>query len=234
LQALVFLCQPNYYAAVIVHRWGWRIVTEYTGAAGPSSDHAAILWAEKPETPSRLLAVLLILLFLKAILLIPHLIIVSFYQFVAGIVAWIGFWIVLFTGTLPQGFHDFILGSLRWSWRTNAWFYGIVDEYPPFAADAEYPADADCYYSDYGSRLFAVLRLLGIVWILLLPHYFVLLALSLVALLGLFIAPWGVVFTGGYSQFAFNLLVGLSRWQHRVTAYSMGLTDDYPPFRMGH
>gem|GEM_PF-3226355 len=48
-------------------------------------------------------------------------------------------------GTLPQGFHDFILGSLRWSWRTSAWLYGIVDEYPPFAADAEYPAHADCY-----------------------------------------------------------------------------------------
>gem|GEM_PF-2473410 len=62
-------------------------MTDDTGAAVPSFDHAAILRAEKPETPSRLLAVLLILLFLKAILLIPHLIIVSLYQFVAGIVA---------------------------------------------------------------------------------------------------------------------------------------------------
>ena len=181
-----------------------------------------------------MLAVLLIVFFLKGLLLIPHLIIVSFYQFVAGIVAWIGFWIVLFTGTLPPGFHDFILGYLRWSWRMSAWLYGIVDEYPPFAADADYPADADCYHMEIGSRLLAVVRLLGIVWLLLIPHYIALWVMSLVALLGLLIAPWGVVFTGGYPQFSFDILVGVARWQHRVSSYAMGLTDDYPPFRMGH
>jgi hypothetical protein len=72
------------------------------------------------------------------------------------------------------------------------------------------------------------------VWILIIPYYIALWVMSFVALFGSFNAPGGVVFTGGYSQIAFDLLVGISRWQHRVSAYSMGLTDEYPPFRLGH
>lgn len=212
-------------------------MTDDTGAAAattPTSDYPATLWAEKPEAPSRLLAVLLILFLLKVILLIPHIIVVALYQLAAAIAAWIGYWIVLFTGNLPPGFHSFILGSLRWNWRMSSWLYGLVDAYPPFGSDADYPADADCAPPEEGNRLLAAARIFGIGQLLLIPHLIVLWVLGILVAFVFIITPWAVIFTGGYPQFAYEIFVGVARWQHRVSCFQFGLVDQYPPFRMGH
>jgi len=213
-------------------------VTDDTGtveAAAPTSDYAATLWAEKPEAPSRLMAVLLILL-VKLILAIPHFVVLFFYQIAAGIMAWIGYWIVLFTGQLPAGFHDFILGSLRWSWRLTAWIYGIADDYPPFAPEGNgYPADVDCLPNESPNRWLAVARLLYVpILVMLIPHIIVLFFLGILAFFVLLITPWAVIFTGGYPDFSFEILTGVTRWQHRVNCFTFGLVEQYPPFRMGH
>jgi hypothetical protein len=211
-------------------------VTDDTGAveaAAPTSDYPATLWAEKPEAPSRLLAVLLILV-IKILMAIPHLIVLAFYGFAAAIMAWIGYWIVLFTGEMPAGFRDFVLGSLRWNWRVSAWIYGIADAYPPFSVDADYPVDADCATPEEGNRLLAVARIFGIASILLIPHFIALWVMNVLAMLVLLITPWAVIFTGGYPDFSFEILTGVARWQHRVSCFQMGLVEQYPPFRMGH
>ena len=207
-------------------------MTSETGAVAPATDYPATLWAEKPEVPSRLMAVLLILL-IKLIMAVPHFIVLIFYQLAAGIMAWIGYWIVLFTGNLPPGFHSFILGYLRWNWRVSAWLVGLVDDYPPFAADANYPADAGCELPAEGNRLLAVARILSVIMaILLIPHTIALLVLGILAFLVLLITPWAVIFTGGYPQFAYEIFTGVARWQHRVSCFQFGLAEQYPPFRM--
>jgi len=217
---------------VNVHRRGQRIVTEDTGASAPKSDYSATLWAEKPEAPSRLMAVLLILL-IKFILAVPHVIVLTFYWLAALIVAWIGYWAVLLTGNLPPGFHSFVLGYLRWNWRVNAWLCGIVDACPPFATEADYPADAGCALPEAGNRLLAAARILNpIIVILFIPHLIALWVMAIVATLVFLITPWAVIFTGSFPQFAFDILVGVARWQHRVTCFQLGLVEQYPPFSM--
>ena len=56
--------------------------------------------------------------FVKMLLAIPHLIIVIGYA--AGVVAWVGFWIVAFTGSFPPGLHRFFHAYLSWVARTAA------------------------------------------------------------------------------------------------------------------
>ena len=41
---------------------------------------------------------------------------------------------------------------------------------------------------------------------------------------------WVILFTGKYPKGIFDFVVGFIRWQMRVNAYTMLLTDDYPPF----
>ena len=67
------------------------------------------------------------------LLAIPHLIIVIGYA--AGVVAWVGFWIVAFTGSFPPGLHRFFHAYLSWVARTAAWLGSVVDQYPPFDWD---------------------------------------------------------------------------------------------------
>lgn len=90
----------------------------------------------RQERYSRLLALCTILLAIpKAIILIPHLVllyILSLCSFVAGIIAQFA---VLFTGKYPQTLYDFNLGAIRWQTRVTTYLYGLTDKYPPFRLD---------------------------------------------------------------------------------------------------
>jgi len=99
-----------------------------------SSEYPVTLEIQYPEHSSRLLALVAIPWFLgKFLLLIPHLFVLYFLQIIAFVVAWIGFWAILFTGKYPKGMFDFVTGFLRWQTRIAAWMLSLTDKYPPFS-----------------------------------------------------------------------------------------------------
>ncbi len=199
-----------------------------------SNGYPADLDVALPEQSSRLLAVLLILFFVKSLLLIPHLVALVIYEFVSGITAWVTQWIVLFTGRYPPGVHGFILGYSRWNWRVFAWLSGLTDRYPPFSEpDGEYPAWDDCAVPESSSRLLAVVRILVVpLGIVLIPPAVALGVLLFVAFQLTYLAQWGTLFTGSFPRSFVPLIVGPYRWNHRLYCYSHGLVDSYPPFRL--
>jgi hypothetical protein len=69
-------------------------------------------------------------------------------------------------------------------------------------------------------------------WLLAIPHYIVLFALAIAALVLLVIGWFGALFTGRLPRFVADYLSGYLRWSTRVQAYSMLLTDKYPPFTL--
>jgi len=73
---------------------------------------------------------------IKWILAIPHYIVLYVLLIIQFIIIVIGWFIILFTGNFPNGFHKFIVGLNRWSLRVNAYaFLLTTDEYPPFSMD---------------------------------------------------------------------------------------------------
>jgi hypothetical protein len=66
---------------------------------------------------------------------IPHYIILYFYGIAVGVVTFIAFWIILFTGKYPRGLFDFVVGYMRWSQRVTAYLSLMRDEYPPFTTE---------------------------------------------------------------------------------------------------
>ena len=81
----------------------------------------------------RLLGAAGIITWIKQLLLIPHSIVLFFLGIGAFFVAWIGYFIVLFTGKrLSDGMHNFLSGYIGWNARTYAWLGSLVDVYPPF------------------------------------------------------------------------------------------------------
>lgn len=102
-----------------------------------SSNYPVQVTVQRPEHSSRLLALFSIPYFLlRFLLLIPSLICLYVLGICAGVVAWIGFWAVLFTGSYPVGMHEFVTGVLRWQTRVSAYLYGLIDAYPPFRLDS--------------------------------------------------------------------------------------------------
>ncbi len=64
---------------------------------------------------------------------IPHGIALFFYGIGVGVVQFIAFWAILFTGKFPKGMFDFVVGYARWSNNLTAYMSFMRDEYPPFS-----------------------------------------------------------------------------------------------------
>lgn len=92
-------------------------------------DDPARLSVEYPERLSRLL------IFVKWLLVIPHVIAMFFLFIAAFFVAIASFFAVLFTGRWPEGMRNFLIGVSRWSTRVSAYFTLLTDVYPPFSLE---------------------------------------------------------------------------------------------------
>jgi hypothetical protein len=165
----------------------------------------------------------------KAIILIPHFIVLYVLAIVSGL-AHLIIWIpVLFTGQYPQWGFNLTAGVLRWSQRLILYFYGITDAYPAFSMES--PGDIVIPRPESSSRFWAI-PLIGIFVksIILIPHFIVLYVLGFVVGLCQLVIWIPVLFTGEYPSWGYQLVSGYVLWATRVYAYLLGLTDAYPPF----
>jgi uncharacterized membrane protein YgcG len=92
-------------------------------------------------------------------------------------------------------------------------------------ADGPQPVQVGFSPSAPQQRLTVLVRLL-----LALPHLVCLYLVLIGAYVVAFLAWFGALFTGRVPEFAGEFLGGALRWQTRVLAYELLLTDKYPPF----
>jgi hypothetical protein len=176
---------------------------------------------ERQESYVRLLPLV------KWLLLIPHWIVLTVLWIVAFVVWFVSFFAVIILGRFPRGMWDFLVGTLRWTWRATAYFYLMTDRYPPFALGEvpDYPARFDIEYPETVARWRPIVQ-----WILIIPYSIIGSVLGWVAGILVFIAFWAILFTKKFPEGLFNLVEGFARWQMRGTAYSGFLVTRYPPF----
>ena len=97
-------------------------------ALGPDDSYPVRLGGTAAESGRNRLTV-----FFRIIMIIPHYIILYFLNIAAQVVVLICWFIALFTGSVPEGMHNFITGYNRWNMRYTAYALLLTDEYPPFA-----------------------------------------------------------------------------------------------------
>jgi hypothetical protein len=129
----------------------------------------------------------------------------------------------------PRWWFDFNLQLTRLTTRIVAYLALMTDRYP--STDEEQSVHLDLDYPDVREELNRWLPLVK--WLLAVPHYVVLLFLSVavaVAVIGAWVA---VLATGRYPRGVFDFAEGVLRWWLRVDAYAFLLiTDRYPPFSL--
>jgi hypothetical protein len=161
---------------------------------------------------------------------IPHFFVLIFVVIAADLAILVAFFAIIVTRRYPRGIFDFLAGTGRWLVRVSGYFYFMTESYPPFSFGEEpgYPVVARFDYPEDG-----VARWRPIVhWLLAIPHYIVLYVLGAVAFVCHIIAGFAILFTGRYPHSLFDLILGFVRWQTRVNAYSIWMTERYPPFTL--
>ena len=90
----------------------------------------------------------------------------------------------------------------------------------------------DINYQEHYSRGELLLRTLFGFFYIALPHSIILLFLSLAGSVLTFLTFWVILFTGRHPQSWFEFQVKLMRWNLRVNARLLNLSDGYPAFGM--
>ncbi|HMV09198.1 MAG TPA: DUF4389 domain-containing protein [Cyclobacteriaceae bacterium] len=109
-----------------------NLVDGYPAFGLDSVDEKVIVDIPYPERLSR--GTLLLKFFFGWLYVaIPHGFVLFFLVLGAYVVLFLGWWIILFTGKLPVGFHNYLVGILRWGQRVNLYMANMTDEYPPFS-----------------------------------------------------------------------------------------------------
>lgn len=164
----------------------------------------------------------------RGLLVIPHVIVLSFLGLAAGIVITFAWFTILFAGRFPAGMLRFTIGFSRWAARANAYGSLLTDRYPPFSMDEEpdYPVRLIVAEQTTGrNRLTTFFRC-----ILLIPHEIVLSLLGIPLAFVALVAWVAGVALGRVPGGLHNFLYGYTLWTERASAYAYLLVDEYPPF----
>jgi hypothetical protein len=104
---------------------------------------------------------------------------------------------------------------------------------PPAPAPAGGPPEVPYPVHFHVQRQEEYVRWLPLVkWLLAIPHYIVLFFLYIGAFFVIIGSWFAVLFTGRYPRGMFDFMVGVQRWTMNVTAYTILMTDAYPPFSL--
>jgi hypothetical protein len=129
----------------------------------------------------------------------------------------------------PRWWFEFARELSRFGARIGAYLTLLTDRYPSTVEEQAVHLEID--YPDVERDLNRWLPLVK--WLLALPHYLVLAALWLAAIVAVVIAWFAILITGSYPRRLFDFVVGVGRWTWRVVAYTFLLvTDRYPPFSL--
>jgi Domain of unknown function (DUF4389) len=169
------------------------------------------------------------------LLAIPHFVILYALRVLSQVVAVISWFVILFTGSLPESFANIQAMYLRYELRTNTFALFMREEYPPFAF-AMTPTDSGedpRVRVEFRPQLTNRNRItVGFRIILIIPHLIAVAVLVIVATVVSVVAFFAVLFTGRWPEGMRNLVLNIMRWYLRVQSYHLLLTDDYPPFSL--
>jgi hypothetical protein len=169
------------------------------------------------------------------LLAIPHFVILYVLRLVSNVVGVISWFVILFTGALPEGLANVQAMYFRYSIRVSTYVAFMREEYPPFSFqttpsdpgdDPRVRVDIQPQLTDR-NRLTAFFRI-----ILAIPQLIVVVVLGLAAAVVTFIALFAVLFTGRWPDGMRDFVIKVQRWSLRVQVYAMLLTDVYPPFAL--
>lgn len=110
----------------------WNLIDGYPAIGTAGSHPAVVLEVPYPQSLSR--AKLLLRAFFGVFYIsIPHGLCLYVRLLGTGVLNFLSWWYILFTGRIPENWFQFNVGTLRWMVRLNLYVTNMSDDYPPFS-----------------------------------------------------------------------------------------------------
>ena len=196
----------------------------------PTSDPRAVTLERMPEHPVTVPAPdddrtrnRLLVLF-RILLAIPHFIWLTIWGVGAFIIVVFGWFAALFTGRLPQGWHNFLAAYVRYWTHVASFLYVLGGPFPGFLGRAgSYPVDPQIDPPQRQSRWKTGFR-----FFLAFPGFLLGSGFSTVMFVASVGAWWAALITGRVPEGLHGLLAWAVRYQAQLYSYLALLTDRYP------
>ena len=160
----------------------------------------------------------------RIILAVPHAICLGLWAYVVNLVAFLQWFVILFTGQRNEGMWRFQRSYLSYAARVNGYSYLLFDEYPGFFNDwKSEPVAFDLRADAAPNRLTNALR---VIWII--PAAIAALFIGIGLAVASLVAWFAILVTGSMPRSLFDFILRATRLTLRLTAYGMLTTDDYP------
>jgi hypothetical protein len=169
----------------------------------------------------------------RALILLPHWIVLAVLTSLVGLSVLISWIPILANGRPAEWMTSLYGGTYRWSIRAAAYWLMLTDTYPPLGFDAPHRVRVEIDPDQQVANLWGIPFIgLWIRSIFLIPHFVALWFFGIVVL-GVFLVSWiPVLLNGRMATWGYTILGGYLRWTARVTLYLLMLTDAYPPLRL--
>lgn len=189
-----------------------------------------------PNTnPNRLYAVLLIGGLVKFIMLIPVFIWMGIIGLVTIILIYfVNPFFVLFTGKYWRVAYEFSGFYFNLVIKSNLFMFGVSDKYPGFGSNPNSSYTIKYAYPENPSRFFAI-PIIGIIvrGVLLIPFAVFYYLINYATLFAVCLFAWfWVLFKGRYPETAYELATDNLRLMLAQSFYGLGLSDQYPSFKI--
>lgn len=164
-------------------------------------------------------------------IILPHFLVLLVFMIAYLPIRFINFFVILFTGKNWKTGFEWGYGMLRWDARISASFLDLTDKYPNFGlSHDDENVVIEIAEPEQVSRVSALLRLFFGWLYVSLPHGIILYFYALAVLVANFLNFFVILFTGKASKGLAEFQIGFLRWNYRVSAYLLYLTNEYPPF----
>lgn len=202
------------------------------GLRGPSLYPVRVEFDEQ-EPINRLWGIPIVGHVVRALILLPHFILLAVLSWLVGLSVLIS-WIPILVNGRPAGWMtDLYGGTYRWGTRAAAYWLMLTDNYPPFGFGGEHPVRVEIDPDQQVANLWGI-PVLGL-WIrsfFLIPHFIVLWFVGIAVGFAVLVSWIPVLLNGRMASWGYTILGGYLRWTARVILYLLMVTDRYPPFAL--
>jgi hypothetical protein len=162
----------------------------------------------------------------RGIMVIPHVIVMNAWQYLAQVLGFIQWWIILFTGKRNRGIWNMQNAWLGYAARVNAYWSLMFDKWPNIGPEPN--GEPTSYSFNYNEQAHRVSNFFRIIWAIpaLLIAFFIMVGATVITIVCWFV----IVLSGKQPRGLFGFLNKVHQFMTQLNSYLLLMTDSYPKY----